>query len=169
MLDKTEDIGPGADAPVEETDAPEFDLELETLMGDLRDAMLGRIRTTQKPWEQMTEAEQTDLANGIDLAARDIVRRSVRLLARHKWPHVVATLEEMKIGGKNGIDIKMTCPNVSDYRETLGDHVKTQVQVVMVDSDQFMGQRAPVDIKPDQGDLPIGDDDDRRPEDRDLE
>jgi hypothetical protein len=168
MLDKTEDIGPEADAPVEVNDALDFDPEIETLMGDVRDVMLGRIRTTRKPWEQMTEAEQTDLANGIDLAARDIVRRSVRLLARHEWPHVVATLEEIKIGGKNGVDIKMTCPNHSSHREVLGDHVKTMVQIVMVDSDQFMGQRAPVDIRPDQPDLPINDEN-NRPGESDLE
>lgn len=157
MLDKTEDIGPEADAAVAENDVIGFDPELETLMGDVRDVMLGRIRTTQKPWEQMTEAEQTDLANGIDLAARDMVRRTVRLMARHEWPHVVASLSEIKIGGKNGIDIKMTCPNIALHRETLGDNVNTQVQIVMIDSDKFMGQRRPVDIKPDQPDLDLQD------------
>ncbi len=138
-------------------DAPDYDPELDTLMGDLRDVMLGRIRTTQKPWEQMTESEQADLANGIDLAARDIVRRTVRLMARHQWPHVVATLSEIKIGGKNGIDIKMTAPNISVNRETLGDHLNTQVQIVMIDSEQFMAARGPVDIKPDQPELDLGD------------
>jgi len=157
-------------------DAPDFDPELDTLMGDLRDVMLGRIRTTQKPWEKMTESEQTDLANGIDLAARDIVRRTVRLMARHQWPHVVANLSEIKIGGKNGIDIKMTAPNISLNRETLGDHLNTQVQIVMIDSDQFMAARGPVDIKPDQPDLDLGDGEgvpdpehDHRPGEGDLE
>lgn len=173
MLDKTEDIAPEAEATAAEDGAPEFDPELDTLMGDVRDVMLGRIRTTQKPWEQMTEAEQTDLANGIDLAARDMVRRTVRLLARHEWPHVVCVLSEIKIGGKNGIDIRMTAPNISQNRKTLGDHVNTMAQVVMVDSDQFMGQRRGVDIKPDQPDLPMEDGDGVpdpvRPERADLE
>lgn len=162
MLDKTEAIDPetGEVLPGDEGDAPGFDPELDTLMGDLRDVMLGRIRTTRKPWEQMTEAEQTDLANGIDLAARDIVRKTVRLMAKHEWPHAVVKLCEIKIGGTNGIDIKMTCPNIQENREVLGDHVNTMVQVVMVDSEQFMAARGPVDIKPDQPDLPIGDDGD---------
>lgn len=173
MLDKTEGIGPEAEAAVNDDGATGFDPELETLMGDVRDVMLGRIRTTQKPWEQMTEAEQIDLANGIDYAARDMVRRTVRLMARHEWPHVVASLSEIKIGGKNGIDIKMTCPNIALHRETLGDNVNTQVQIVMIDSDKFMGERAPVDIKPDQPDLDLQDGDGvpdpSRPAEADLE
>ncbi len=72
MLDKTDDVGPGDEAEALETDAAEFNPRLETLRGDLRDVMLGRVRTTRKPWEQMTEAEQTDLANGLDLAPVDI-------------------------------------------------------------------------------------------------
>ena len=159
MLDKTDDVGPGDDAEALETDAPEFNPALNTLCGDLRDVMLGRIRTTRKPWAQMTEDEQTDLANGVQLAASDMVRRMVRLMSTHKWPHAVVKLCEIKIGGTNGIDIKMTCPNIQENREVLGDHVNTMVQVVMIDSDQFMGETAPVDIRPDQPELQLEDGD----------
>ena len=60
-------------------DAPDFNPELGTLMGDMRDAMLMRIRTLQKPWPQMSEQEQTDCANGIELADMLTKHRSVVL------------------------------------------------------------------------------------------
>jgi len=171
MLDRTDTIGPdtgAADAAAD--DAPDFDPELGTLMGDMRDAMLMRIRTLQKPWAQMTEAEQTDCANGIELAARDMIRKTVRLVNKHEWPSCVVTLAEMKIGGTNGIDIKMICPNISEYRNVLGEHVKTQVMVVFADSETFMAERAPAQIDKDEPEMPLdGEADGRRPAEGDLE
>lgn len=151
-------------------DAPDFDPELGTLMGDMRDAMLSRIRTLQKPWAQMTEAEQIDCANGVELAARDMIRKTVRLVNKHEWPHAVVKLCEIKIGGTNGIDIKMTCPNIAVNREVLGDHVNTEVMVVMADSETFMAARNPVEIDKDQPEMPLGGEaEGRRPDEADLE
>ncbi len=78
-----------------------IDLETATLSGDLRDAMLTRIRNLQKPWAQMTEAEQYDCAN------------------------------------------------------VLGDYVGQIVVMIMADSDDFMGERAPFEATPDAPELPI--------------
>ncbi len=167
-------IAPDSGEPVgddiEADDAPDFDPELGTLMGDMRDAMLQRIRTLQKPWAQMTEAEQTDCANGIELSAREMIRKTVRLVNKHEWPSCVVTLAGMKIGGTNGIDIKMTCPNIGEYRNVLGEYVKTRVMVVFADSETFMAERAPAQIDKDQPglDLPV-DSEDRRPSDADLD
>lgn len=176
MKTKIEDAEPGDDAPVPESgateataseadlhadeaddDGPEFNPRLETLRGDLRDVMLGRVRTTRKPWAQMTEAEQTDLANGLDLAAGDMIRRMVRLLTSFEWPHAAVTLGEVKIKGEKGIEAKIACPNVEHNRTVLGEHVGKHVMVLMVDSDTFMDERAPVDIKPDQPSLELED------------
>ncbi len=141
-------------------DAPDFDPQIETLMGDMRDAILMRIRTLQKPWAQMAEREQTDCANGVELAARDIIRKTVRLLNQHEWPHTVVELSEMKIGGTKGIEAKIACANISHNRETLGDHIGSQVMLLMVDSETFMAERAPVKVDKDQPDLPIDADSD---------
>lgn len=94
MLDKVENTAADDEAEAEHDDAPEFNPKLETLCGDLRDVMLGRIRTTRKPWEQMTEAEQTDLANGLQLAASDMVRRMVRLMTSYDWPHAPVDIKK---------------------------------------------------------------------------
>ncbi len=173
MLDKTEDIAPEAEAPAVENDAPDFNPQLDTLMGDLRDVMLGRIRTTQKPWEKMSEEEQIDLANGLEMAARDIIRRTVRLLNDYPWPHAAVLLGEVKIKGAKGIEAKVTCDNIELNRTVLGDHIGQHVMILMVDSDRFMAHRAPVDIQPNQPALPMEDGDGVpdpvRPAEADLE
>ena len=129
------------------------DLQLDTLRGDIRDAMLNRIRHMKTSWGLCTEAEQAEIANGLELAAGHLVRSVVRQLTAHEFPHAVVTLGEVKIGGTKGIEAKITCQNIEVNRNTLGDHVGEMVQIVMIDSDKFMGERDPADIQPDQGDM----------------
>ena len=129
------------------------DLQLDTLRGDIRDAMLNRIRHMKTSWSLCTEAEQNEIVNGLELAAKNLVRGVVRQLTAHEFPHAVVTLGEVKIGGSKGIEAKITCPNIEVNRNTLGDHVGEMVQIVMIDSDKFMGEREPADVQPDQGDM----------------
>lgn len=136
-------------------DAPDFDPQLDTLMGDLRDVMLGRIRTLQKPWPQMSEQEQIDCANGIELAAKDMIRKTVRLINQHEWPHTVVELLEVKIGGTKGLEAKIACANIAHNRDVLGARVGSLVMVLMVDSETFMAAREPVKVDKDQPELPI--------------
>lgn len=144
---------------VEADDAPEFSPEIETLAGDIRDFLLGRIRTLQKPWAAMSEGEQTDLANSTDLASRDVVRKLVRALNDFQFPHAVVELGEVKIGGSKGIEAKITCSNIEHNRTVLGEHVGDHIIVLMCDSEQFMGARASVEIDKDQPELPVDGDD----------
>lgn len=129
------------------------DLALETLRGDIRDAMLSRIRHMKTSWSLCTEAEQAEIVNGLELAAKNLVRGVVRELSAHEFPHAVVTLGEVKIGGSKGIEAKITCQNIEVNRNTLGDHVGQMVQVVMIDSENFMGEREPAEVQPDQSDM----------------
>lgn len=138
----------------------EDDLQLDTLRGDIRDAMLNRIRHMKTSWSLCTEAEQVEIVNGLELAAKNLVRGVVRQLTAHEFPHAVVTLGEVKIGGTKGIEAKITCPNIELNRNVLGDHVGEMVQIVMIDSDTFMGERDSADIQPDQGDMFAGGQDD---------
>lgn len=150
-----------------EGDEPE--LKLDTLMGDIRDAMLSRIRHMKTSWALCTEAEQAEIANGLQLAAKALVRGVVRELTAHEFPHTVVELGEIKIGGSKGIEGKISCQNIEFNRNVLGDHVGQMVQIVMVDSDAFMGERTSPDIQPDQGDMFSGAPEDGEGDDEDDE
>lgn len=131
-----------------EGDAP--DMQLETLFGDCRDAMLQRIQTMKTSWSLCNEAEQAEIINGLELAAKSIVRAAVREVTRHDFAHAVVTLGEVKIKGEKGIEAKITCANIEHNRTVLGEHVGSMVQVVMIDSEDFMNERGPAKPDPDQ-------------------
>jgi hypothetical protein len=133
-----------------EGEAP--DMHLETLFGDCRDAMLLRIQTMKTSWALCNESEQTEIINGLELAAKSIVRAAVREVTRNEFPHAVVTLGEVKIKGEKGIEGKIVCSNIEHNRNVLGDHVGSMVQLVMVDSEEFMGERNPAEADPDQAD-----------------
>ena len=143
---------------VAEDSAP--DLELDTLSGDIRDAFLTRFRNAPKPWQQMTEEEQYDFANGVELLAKDVVRRSVRLVTAYDFPHAVVALGEVKIKGEKGIEAKIVATNIEHNRNVLGDHVGEFCMLLMVDSETFMAERAPVEISPDQPEMELDPDED---------
>lgn len=132
------------------------DLELETLSGDLRDALLTRVRDMKRPWSMLTQAEQNDLANGLDMMASDLVRKTVRLLTAWEWPRAVVHLAEIKIvgGDKTRIDCKVTAANVAENRDVLGEAVNSTVLMLMVDSAAFLGEREPPRTDPDEPGLP---------------
>ncbi|PQO23378.1 hypothetical protein C2I36_08000 [Rhodobacteraceae bacterium WD3A24] len=134
------------------------ELEIETLAGDVRDAVLTRVRDLKRPWSMLTEEEQRDLANGFELMANDLVRNAVRMLNDHEWPFTVVKLGDVKIaGGDKGIEAKITASNIEHNRTVLGDHVGDYCTIMMVDSEAFMGEREAPPIDPDQPDLPGAD------------
>ena len=130
------------------------ELEIETLSGDLRDALLMRVRDMKRPWTMLTADEQREISNVFDRAAQHLVRQTVSLLTDYDFPRCVVTLGEVKIKGEKGIEAKIGAPNVEQYRNVLGDHVGSMVTMVMVDSETFMAERAPAAIDPDQPELP---------------
>ena len=150
------------DNPVETSETPEqdflaglpADFPLDTLMGDVRDAMLTRMRLMPRPWKELPQSEQQDLAYGIELAAKDIIRKTVGALNAHKWPKAVVKLEEVKIGGKELV-AKITAQNIADHRDSMGEHVGDMCMLLMVDSETFFGEREPPQTDPDQPGLDL--------------
>ena len=130
------------------------DLKLETLSGDIRDVLLMTIRDLKRPWSMLTAEEQSDVANRMEMASTNLVRQAVRLVTDFEFPRAVVTMGEVKIKGEKGIEAKITCTNIEHNRTVLGEHVGDMVLMLMVDADQFMAERQPVEITPDQPELP---------------
>lgn len=138
------------------------DLALDTLSGDVRDAMLTQFRSMQKPWAQMNQNEQTRFNDAIDQASRHLVREAVNLMTDSEFPTVRVHLGDVKIG-KNGIEAKITCENTEDSRITLGEHVDSNVTIICADKTNYMAERAPARVDKDQPDL-VGDKEEEIPD-----
>lgn len=125
-------------------------IESETLFGDVRDALLSRFRNAPKPWAQMSEDEQRQTIEAFNQTARHVVREAVRLTTAFEWPRCVAKLGSVNIKDKETIEAKVIATNISDYRDTLAEHVGDYVMILAVDSETFMSERSEPRADPDQ-------------------
>lgn len=120
---------------------PPNPLSLETLFGDVRDALVTRFQHTRKPWEQMTEQEQRELVEAFGQTSKHIIRGVVSLMTAYEFPRAVVTLGQVNIKDKKTIEAKIVVQNIEEYRSVLGEAVGEDMILLAVDSDVFMAQR----------------------------
>lgn len=125
----------------------------DTLVGDIRDAMLGRIQRQAKPWPSLSEQEQRDTIEGITNAAKTLVARAVKIVATKGFESTVASLKELKIKGEV-IEGKVIAMNISTVREMLGDAAGSEVIIVFAAAETFYGESQPAEPEPDEPGLP---------------
>lgn len=139
-------------ASKEETTFPRTD----TLVGDLRDIILSRLRAMPKPWTVMSEAEQQDMIYGVENAARTLVNDAVNLIASNGNPCVRAMVEQAVF--KDGLKVVLSASKHDERRHELADAVGASVLVVITDAAKYGGEQSPARPDPDQPDM-IGEDD----------
>lgn len=142
--------------PDENDDVPLAAMAADTLRGDVRDALLAWVKQTPKPWSQMTEVEQRDLAGRADSFSRAILRQACQFIAANERPVIVANLVEYK--EKEGVEAKLklasTGANVAALHEACG----REVLIVTSGYDEVSGEAGEAEIDADQPGIPgIGD------------
>jgi gas vesicle protein len=135
----------------EEVSENEMDIAAETLSGDVRDAILDRIRNLQKPWQQMVEYEQRTLTSDINNVAENLVRKAVNIIGRQGRTVIQATLEKITI--KDGIKAEISVSQFSEHRHQLCDSQGKAILIVVADAEEFTGERGPAEIDKDQGEI----------------
>ena len=125
----------------------------ETLTGDIRDWILQKLKSEQdkRPWHLRSESEQRELVSQVDYQAGDMVRKAVEIIAAGGQPTIKATIKSVVI--KDGMKATLNLSRSDPRRHDLADAVGTRVLVIVADADQFTGERAAVEITPDQGDF----------------
>lgn len=131
------------------------DMAADTLTGDVRDRILEMLRFEQSklPWDKRSEADQHDTVHRVEAFARDVVTKAVEIIASHGRMVINAYIEKAEV--KDGIKAVVTLGRSDKHRHNLLDAVGTRVMIVLADADQFAGEQAPVEIKPDQSELPV--------------
>ena len=128
-------------------------LAVDTLTGDVRDFILDRLRHEQSKmaWHQRSESDQRDTVQQVEAAVREAMTKAVELIAGHGRRTIKATLDSVTV--KDGIKATLIISKFDEHRLALVDSTGHTVLVVVADVDAFTGEREPVDIAPDQGDL----------------
>lgn len=152
---EVDDLRDPDDIPELEIEVP--DVQLATLAGDVRDAVLGIFKTHRKPWNDMTQTEMNMLVEGVAKFSREFVEQIVQAVTGWEYPRAVGKLETFKStdSGKGQIECKLVFQRIPENLETLGMAVGDQVAVLMFSSDSLKGERAPATVIPDQPNLPF--------------
>lgn len=132
------------------------EIAVETMTGDLRGFILDTLRHEQskRPWDQRSEADQKDTVHRVDASVRAVVRKAVEQMAGHGRSVIKAVIEKAEV--KDGIKAVLTLGRDDKHRHQLLDAVGYAVMIVVADPDEFTGERAPVELNPDQSSL-LGD------------
>lgn len=129
----------------------------DTLYGDLRDAILDRLRAMPKPWTVMSETEQTEMIEGVERAARHLVYSAVNLIAANGRPVIRAQVEQCT--AKDGIKAVLRVSQFDELRHELFDAVGKSALIVVADAEPYLGEKEPAKPDPDQPTLPEPSDD----------
>lgn len=155
-MSKREKNQPVVEIPEDATLQPALDLAAETLTGDLRDFILDRLKHEQskQPWHQRSESDQREAVHQVESAVRHAVTEAVEIIAGHGRRTIKATIEQITI--KDGYKAVLTASKHDESRHHLADAQGKTVLIVVADPDEFTGERAEVEISPDQATL-LGD------------
>jgi hypothetical protein len=127
--------------------------EVETLSGDIRDALLTHLRAIKVPWAMLAEDEQQDHITAVQLTAEHAVRRIVGLVAGGGMPAVVGTIKKFTVS--DAIKVEFSVTSLVANICALAEHGKTQAVLVLSNASEFIGEHAPAKPDPDQPDLPM--------------
>ena len=127
----------------------------ETLIGDVRDFILDRLRHEQGgvPWDEREEFEQKTTIHATTEAARRLVRSVVEVVAAEGRVTLRATVKSVKNDGKE-IAIAATCPITAEERHALFDSSGARILMVLPLMHVY-GEGEEVEIAPDAPGLPL--------------
>lgn len=123
-------------------------IDSSTLLGDVRDALLDRLRAMPKPWTVMSQDEQKDLIEGCTRVASHLVTEATRIIAANGFPVIQGRLVKVQV--KDGMQVQVDVSRHDPQRLTVIDSVDRPVLLVVAEPDMFMGEKAPAkpDAKP---------------------
>lgn len=141
----------GISATNEKVTETEVSVAADTLVGDLRDALLGKVRSMKKPWEKMSESEQRDTVEQLTNAAKHLTKNAVLAIAANGRNTIHAKL--VSFNGKDGLKAIVEMPMTDEALLQLAHATGRSILLVASGHEQYEGERNPAEIDPDQGDL----------------
>lgn len=150
------------------------EMDVATLVGDVRDVMLDMFKVRPKPWSAMEQAEQMDVARAIEYAAKELVGKVVDLVKSEGLDSpikaILETYQEAKDGTIKGA-IKIKTVDDADTAAVISRlHGCRGKMVLMVKAspEDYSGQRGEVETDADQRGLQFEAGNDHPADDADL-
>lgn len=132
-----------------------IDLQAETLVGDIRDNVIGILKD-HGIWKVLKEQQQSQIAIAAANIAENVVQKTASIIAGRGFAAIHAKLTQITVKG----DLKLVLEAAKGVQgqDDLIKHEGSGVTVVLKDINQFLGQRSEPDIDADEPSLPMEED-----------
>lgn len=117
------------------------DLQVATLRGDVRDAVLRLVRELPDHWRKMTGGAQEDIIERIEKLASTLVDQTVEIVASRGCDSQVVRLGKISVD-KGMIECKFTTAYSHEAMNAICLRQGQEVALVARDAEQFKGERA---------------------------
>lgn len=144
------EIGDEIDGPSVPIDGDALELNAETLTGDIRDSILAILRAMEVGWRFLPERDQRERIRWVEERSADLVRQVMGIVIAYDFPAVPVTLGKVTLD--KSVDVRVSAENELPNVMALANHQHRRAVLVLVDPDEFKGERAPAKADPDQKD-----------------
>jgi hypothetical protein len=121
-------------------EAPTFvEVAEETFLGDLMQCVLNQVKAIQKPWQQLSEAEQDSYLLSMEAQMRDATRKAMSIITAQD--RTVLPVKVIKVVFKDGVKAEVELVAGSPGRHELADSEGTIVQIMIADIEHLTGGR----------------------------
>ena len=132
----------------------DVELALDTLTGDVRDALLTHIRSMENPWSKMSERAQQEKIDAVSNMGRSLVTRAAYIVGARGFEHLGITIG--KFTAKDGT-LKAEFETAQTHLSlvALADMQGRRSLLVLVDPDEYDGEKEPAKPDKDQPELAV--------------
>ncbi len=133
----------------------------DTMTGDLRDCLLDFLKHEKNPlpWNMQGEKQQRETIAKVEKAVGLAVEKVVRIIASEGRTVVEGSLKKFDASDSGAIKLTVTINSNHPLRHAVLDSRGKPILLVVAGHDEYVGEKAPAKVDPDQRVLPeIGDD-----------
>lgn len=141
-----------------------FDLNITSLVSDIRDRMIARrrLQTEATVWSKLSESQQQDEITAAHNAAFDIIRAAVELVATRENDVIHAQFKTLALDDKGGVKITLVGHADDEELVKINRVGKKVLKITVLDEQQFNEQKR--DLKPDADQPEMAFDEDEKPD-----
>ena len=124
-----------------------------TLLGDLMKTVVEQLKVMPKPWEALSERQQQEFLDRIELQVADAVRQTVRIISSHGMINVPCIVDSVtyKDGCKVVLKAVGNIANTIHLAESSGQPVS-----VIIPEGQELSEEGKPKAEPDQRGMELG-------------
>ena len=126
-----------------------------TMLGDLMQCVVEQLKVLPKSWQSMSEREQQETLDRIELQVSDAVRQAVRIVSAQGHINVPAKIESVTY--KDGC--KVVLKAIGDIVNTihLAEAEGKIIAVIIPEEEVLLGEDGKPKAEPDQRGMDLGD------------